>query len=102
MRLRAAALILSCGIVSSIRRHRPGAWPPHGVITMDGRSTHAGALPLLSSLPPPAPGWGSSDRAGVAADVMIRTGRGAIPDHGSLVMTMLAVNPVFTGRAPSS
>src|SRR5579862_4103180 len=29
MRLRAAALILSCDIVPLLRWPRPGAWPPH-------------------------------------------------------------------------
>ena len=47
MRLRAAALILSCAIVSSIRWLRPGAQPPQSDHDGGGRNPHEGCAALV-------------------------------------------------------
>src|SRR6266567_6423768 len=47
MGLRAAALILSCAIVSSIRWPRPGVRPPHSEHDGKGKNPHEGCAALV-------------------------------------------------------
>src|SRR5260370_28387281 len=91
MRVRVAARILSCGIVPSIRRPCPGARPPRRVITMEGKQNPRKGCAALVLITAPAPGWGSSDRAGVAASgASIRTGRSGRDSTSGLIIGCVA------------
>src|ERR1700731_3273468 len=82
MRLRAAALILSCDIVPLLRWPRPGARPPHMEITMEGEDSTRGLCRSCPQALPPAPGRRSSDQADVAAICHATPARRALTQTG--------------------
>src|SRR4029077_8452101 len=68
MRLRAAALILSCDIVPLLRWPCPGAWPPQRGHHDGGEESTRGLCRSCPQALLPAPGRRSSDQADVAAN----------------------------------